>query len=235
MSEDEHREQVTANQSIVVAKEDAQDNDESLPSQVDVKSFYYLEVRLEHSAPLSNWRFRVVFTDLSVVSRPSVTVDNVPVNAENCLLFTTPNDRGTVVITTYFDSVTHFPHIRKPRELYGHCIRILVHSISPVQRVVIDTLVHFLVEPSTDHPMPPTPETPTPNLDTLQIAVPRPLAAVESDYTGWQSDDDEQQSLRTEQECTTVDRKKTELKQMRARMKHKMQQEQRLLQSPHRR
>lgn len=53
---------------------------DTMNETIDNPSFYFLEVRLEHATPLKSWRFRATFTDISLPSRPTITLDKIPVH-----------------------------------------------------------------------------------------------------------------------------------------------------------
>ncbi|DAZ93066.1 TPA: hypothetical protein N0F65_008860, partial [Lagenidium giganteum] len=118
--------------------------DDAGDSRMDDHTFYYLEVRLDHPTPLTKWRFQASFTDLTEPSQPSVVVNNLEVDRENCLLFQEHGDNNAR--SRFFDPLQHFTHVKRPRDLYGHSMRIYVCSTRPVQRLVINTVVQFRLE-----------------------------------------------------------------------------------------
>ncbi|KAF1318570.1 Prefoldin subunit 3, partial [Globisporangium splendens] len=83
--------------------------------------------------------------ELLVLTLPLVS--NPQVDDDNCLKFPIiddqPSHRGAPATTRSFNPIPFFSHVIKPRDLYGHCVHILVSSTAPVFRVVIDTCVHL--------------------------------------------------------------------------------------------
>ncbi|KAL4163614.1 hypothetical protein KRP22_005042 [Phytophthora ramorum] len=76
---------------------------------------------------------------------------------ENCLLFDGPQTVRDAVSSRYFNPFLYFPGLNRPSDLYGHVLRIIVTSLQPVTRIVINTSVQFtrfpdeaVVEPPID-------------------------------------------------------------------------------------
>ncbi|KAL3669747.1 hypothetical protein V7S43_005128 [Phytophthora oleae] len=114
-----------------------------------------LELRLVHPEPLTNWRFQASFTDTSVNPSKTVILDALTADDENCLLFDDPQAPEGSVSSRYFNPFWYFQGLSRPSDLYGHVLRIIVTSLQPVTRIVINTSVQFtrfpdeaIVEPS---------------------------------------------------------------------------------------
>ncbi|KAG6584918.1 Ankyrin repeat-containing domain [Phytophthora cinnamomi] len=125
--------------------------------KVNDLSFYMLELRLVHPEPLAEWRFQASFSDMSVVPSKTVILDDLTVDDDNFLLFDSSQATDVPVSSRYFNPFLYFPGLRRPSDLYGHVLRIIVTSISPVTRIVINTSVQFtrspdeaVVEPSAE-------------------------------------------------------------------------------------
>ncbi|KAE9112743.1 hypothetical protein PF005_g3684 [Phytophthora fragariae] len=139
-------------------KVDEPANECPLPvSKADDISFYMLELRLVHPEPLTEWRFQATFTDTSVIPCRTVILDDLTVDEDNFLLFDASQTANFPVPSRYFNPFVYFPGLRQPSDLYGHVLRIMVTSIKPVTRIVINTSVQFtrtpdeaVVEPSAD-------------------------------------------------------------------------------------
>ncbi|KAE9043721.1 hypothetical protein PR001_g5665 [Phytophthora rubi] len=83
--------------------------------------------------------------------------DTWHVDEDNFLLFDASQTANFPVPSRYFNPFVYFPGLRQPSDLYGHVLRIMVTSIKPVTRIVINTSVQFtrtpdeaVVEPSAD-------------------------------------------------------------------------------------
>ncbi|KAG3010466.1 hypothetical protein JG687_00007777 [Phytophthora cactorum] len=109
----------------------------------DDPSFYMLELRLVHPEPLMNWRFQASFTDTSVDPPKTVILDDLTADDENCLLFDDPRLAQGSTPSRYFNPFLYFPGLSRPSDLYGHALRIIVTSLQPVTRIVINTSVQF--------------------------------------------------------------------------------------------
>ncbi|KAL4085735.1 hypothetical protein PRIC1_015070 [Phytophthora ramorum] len=123
----------------------------------DDPSFYMLELRLVHPEPLTSWRFQASFTDTSVNPPKTIILDDLMADEENCLLFDDPQTVRDAVSSRYFNPFLYFPGLNRPSDLYGHVLRIIVTSLQPVTRIVINTSVQFtrfpdeaVVEPPVD-------------------------------------------------------------------------------------
>ncbi|KAE9010816.1 hypothetical protein PF011_g9653 [Phytophthora fragariae] len=99
-----------------------------------------------------NWFVPSVSEDSQRATEPKRKVDE-----DNFLLFDASQTANFPVPSRYFNPFVYFPGLRQPSDLYGHVLRIMVTSIKPVTRIVINTSVQFtrtpdeaVVEPSAD-------------------------------------------------------------------------------------
>ncbi|KAF0712843.1 hypothetical protein AaE_011941, partial [Aphanomyces astaci] len=137
------------------------------PRGSDDPAYYYLEIRLEHATSLAGWTFRVIVTDTTHPSQPAALFNRMQCNASNCIVFdkdppipsTWPSSSKKkhakttatepILRSTIFDPTRYFDHVRQPIDvrciglLYGHSLRIQVVSEGPVQKTIVDTMVHF--------------------------------------------------------------------------------------------
>ncbi|KAF1778984.1 hypothetical protein GQ600_8966 [Phytophthora cactorum] len=90
-----------------------------------------------------NWRFQASFTDTSVDPPKTVILDDLTADDENCLLFDDPRLAQGSTPSRYFNPFLYFPGLSRPSDLYGHALRIIVTSLQPVTRIVINTSVQF--------------------------------------------------------------------------------------------
>ncbi|KAF4132823.1 hypothetical protein GN958_ATG18000 [Phytophthora infestans] len=111
--------------------------------KADDPSFYMLELRLVHPEPLTNWRFQASFTDTSVDPSKTVILDDLTADNDNCLLFDDPRLAHGSTSSRFFNPFLYFPGLSRPSDLYGHVLRIVVTSLQPVTRIVINTSVQF--------------------------------------------------------------------------------------------
>ncbi|EEY58271.1 uncharacterized protein PITG_00915 [Phytophthora infestans T30-4] len=102
-----------------------------------------LELRLVHPEPLTNWRFQASFTDTSVDPSKTVILDDLTADNDNCLLFDDPRLAHGSTSSRFFNPFLYFPGLSRPSDLYGHVLRIVVTSLQPVTRIVINTSVQF--------------------------------------------------------------------------------------------
>ncbi|KAG7387596.1 hypothetical protein PHYPSEUDO_013990 [Phytophthora pseudosyringae] len=109
----------------------------------DDPSFYMLELRLVHPEPLTDWRFQATFTDTSVTPSRTVILDDLAADDDNCLVFDNSQSAPGPVSSRYFNPFLYFPGLRRPSDLYGHVLSIIVTSLQPVTRTVINTSVQF--------------------------------------------------------------------------------------------
>ncbi|ETM50252.1 hypothetical protein L914_05669 [Phytophthora nicotianae] len=115
--------------------------------KADDPTFYMLELRLDHPEPLANWRFQASFTDTSVDPSKTVILDDLMADGENCLLFDDPRLPPGSTPSRFFNPFLYFPGLTRPSDLYGHVLRIIVTSLRPVTRTVINTSVQFTYSP----------------------------------------------------------------------------------------
>ncbi|ETV76098.1 hypothetical protein, variant 1 [Aphanomyces astaci] len=131
------------------------------PRGSDDPAYYYLEIRLEHATSLAGWTFRVIVTDTTHPSQPAALFNRMQCNASNCIVFdkdppipsTWPSSSKKkhvkttatepILRSTIFDPTRYFDHVSQPIDLYGHSLRIQVVSEGPVQKTIVDTMVHF--------------------------------------------------------------------------------------------
>ncbi|POM59334.1 hypothetical protein PHPALM_31952 [Phytophthora palmivora] len=102
-----------------------------------------LELRLVHPEPLTDWRFQASFTDTSMSPSKTVILDDLTADHENCLLFDNAQSAEGPTSSRNFNPFLYFPGLHRPSDLYGHVLRIIVTSIKPVTRIVINTSVQF--------------------------------------------------------------------------------------------
>ncbi|OWZ12219.1 Nuclear transcription factor Y subunit [Phytophthora megakarya] len=102
-----------------------------------------LELRLVNPEPLTGWKFQASFTDTSVSSPKTIILDDLTVDDENCLLFDNAQPAQGPASSRYFNPFLYFTGLCRPSDLYGHVLRIIVTSIKPVTRIVINTAVQF--------------------------------------------------------------------------------------------
>ncbi|KUF81202.1 hypothetical protein AM587_10006549 [Phytophthora nicotianae] len=115
--------------------------------KADDPTFYMLELRLDHPEPLANWRFQASFTDTSVDPSKTVILDDLMADGENCLLFDDLRLPPGSTPSRFFNPFLYFPGLTRPSDLYGHVLRIIVTSLRPVTRTVINTSVQFTYSP----------------------------------------------------------------------------------------
>ncbi|KAK1931143.1 hypothetical protein P3T76_013332 [Phytophthora citrophthora] len=118
-----------------------------VPPKSDDPSFYMLELRLVHPEPLTNWKFQASFTDTSVNPSKTVILDALTADNENCLLFDDPQAPEGSASSRFFNPFWYFQGFNRPSDLYGHVLRIIVTSLQPVTRIVINTSVQFTHSP----------------------------------------------------------------------------------------
>ncbi|KAG1684783.1 hypothetical protein DVH05_010517 [Phytophthora capsici] len=118
-----------------------------VPLKPDDPSFYMLELRLVHPEPLTNWRFQASFTDTSVNPPKTVILDELTADNENCLLFDDPQAPEGSASSRVFNPFWYFQGLNRPNDLYGHVLHIIVTSLQPVTRIVINTCVQFTHSP----------------------------------------------------------------------------------------
>ncbi|ETV95273.1 hypothetical protein H310_11175 [Aphanomyces invadans] len=126
------------------------------PRGSDDPAYYYLEIRLEHATSLAGWTFRVIVTDTTHPLQPVALFNHMQCDTSNCIVFNKPPPTAAgkktknypastepMLRATIFDPMRYFDHVCRPGDLYGHALRIQVVSEWPVQKTIVDTMVHF--------------------------------------------------------------------------------------------
>jgi hypothetical protein len=101
----------------------------------DMDEFYFINVRVEYEQELTHWRFDVHLSD-AVHKHQRVSCKQVRVNDDNYIVFKEP---GTVVL----NPVKAFPWVVKPRDLYGHTLRLEVVGVHPRRTRIVDSFIYF--------------------------------------------------------------------------------------------
>ena len=104
--------------------------------------FYFLRISLGHNQIAT--KVNVTVTDLTSPDRPVHTYRNLNVNKQKHILFRdTPLFGCGKKSLTVISPVDDFHFITSPAQLLGHTLRILVESISPQHKFLVDTCAHF--------------------------------------------------------------------------------------------
>jgi len=120
---------------------------EAIATAAGRKEFYYLNIRvvnLQHveGAAMSDWIFSVTITDVTHPARqPTQTFSQLRLNSDSYLVFRPPS-------RTTFSPVDDLTWMTTPQQLFQHTLRIQVVATFPRQTKVVDTQVHFGVNPS---------------------------------------------------------------------------------------